>query len=152
MRKSSRTGAITAAAILAAAAVGIASPASADPTAKPVQCPNYAAKTSGELDYVHQHGALIDQYVTTEPYRISHSVYRIDNHFEEFATDGARLGRTCFDKQPERKHDHGAAEWEWIAGNGGRGGSSVGHYSHAPSPYHLAGVTTKWVKWKVAVN
>lgn len=33
-----------------------------------------------------------------------------------------------------------------------RGGSSTGHYQHAPSPYHLPGVTTKWIPWKVSVN
>ena len=92
--------------------------------------------------------------LTYSPGKMVHDIYRFDTpsggHFEEFASDGARLGRQCFDKMPERKHNFGPAEWEFISGSSGRGGSVTGYYAHTPGAHMVA--TTKWVKWKVSVN
>lgn len=151
--KISKAGAIGTALLVAASVVGVAAPASADPTAKTITCPDYAPNTTKELDYVHKHGSHVTTYGLPDVKSgivTAHMIYRIDGHFEEFASNGTFLGRLCFDKIPERDHGLSPAEVD-LMGSGG-GSSSVGHYTHTPGPGHLAGVTTRWVKWKVSVN
>lgn len=150
--KISKAGAVGTALLVAASVLGVAGPASADPSAKTVQCPDYASNTTKEFDYVQKHGFHVTTYGIPDVESgivTAHTIYRIDGHFEEFATNGALVGRLCFDKMPERDHGLGPAEFDLI---GSSGGSAGGYYAHTPGPNHLPGVTTRWVKWKISVN
>ncbi|UJP11188.1 hypothetical protein L2X99_06420 [Microbacterium sp. KUDC0406] len=141
---------LLAAAFASTAALGVAAPAMASSPSSQVPaataCPDKASSTFGEFEYARSHGTSVDEYYAGNGTAMQ--VFRVDGHYEVYGTNGAAIGRICYDKQPPRLDNIKPAEQQLVGGGGG--GSAIGHVVHGVNANLL--ITTKWVKWTVRVG
>lgn len=92
---------------------------SAPAQAAEIQCP--PGSTWNASNNAMKRGTLVDEYWL---HNTAVAVYRVDNRYEAYVTNGYNIDRACFNKKPDRPKDARNTQTPKAGGGGGGGGAA----------------------------